>query len=216
MTHQQSLPAWHHAAVPKPKASKRAASPERAARSPAKTERVKPTSTKPATSKAGKPSTSKAAKPAAGKPAKPAASKAARTTAPRRSAAKRPSKPMNRRDFGAPIAGFFSKQPAPLRPLLEELRDLVQEAAPDAASALKWGMPFFMIGDAMMCAIGGHKSHVNLILSGPPGTYADPEGRLSGDGKTGRHLKLTATDQIPRDAVRGWLKTAAKRARANP
>jgi hypothetical protein len=77
-------------------------------------------------------------------------------------------------------------------------------------------MPFFMIGDATMCAIGGHKSHVNLILSGPPGTYADPEGRLSGEGKTGRHLKLTAADTVPRDAVRGWLKTAAKRARANP
>jgi hypothetical protein len=200
--HQCSRRAWHHAAVPKPKASKRVASPKRAA-SPDPTKPTKPT--KPAARKqpvraSAKPTTTKAAgkKPAGRKPA-----------------AKQPV--MARRvDFGAPIAGFFAKQPKPLRPILEALRDLVQEAAPDAASSLKWGMPFFMIGDAMMCALGGHKSHVNLILSGPPGTYADPEGRLSGDGKTGRHLKLTAADQIPRDAVRGWLKTAAKRARANP
>ncbi|MEO7732590.1 MAG: DUF1801 domain-containing protein [Kofleriaceae bacterium] len=186
--------------MPKPKASKRVASPKRAA---------PPVPTKPTKSSANK---QPAAKPTR---TKVAGKKPATTPRARKPAAKKPV--MARRvDFGAPIAGFFAKQPKLLRPILEALRDLVQEAAPDAASSLKWGMPFFMIGEAMMCAIGGHKSHVNLILSGPPGTYADPEGRLSGDGKTGRHLKLTAADQIPRDAVRGWLKTAAKRARANP
>jgi hypothetical protein len=124
-----------------------------------------------------------------------------------------PGKHGPRADFGAPIEGFFRKQPAPLRPILDELRTLIQEAAPDATSSLKWGMPFFSIGDAMMCALGGHKSHVNLILSGPPGTYADPEGRLSGEGKTGRHLKLTSLDELPRASVQGWLRTAAELAR---
>jgi hypothetical protein len=94
-----------------------------------------------------------------------------------------------------------------------ELRKLVEETAPDARSSLKWGMPFYTMGDAMMCALAGHKSHVNLILSGPPGTYADPEGLLSGDGKTGRHLKLTSLDQLPRSAVRAWIRTAAELAR---
>ena len=189
--------------MPKPKASKRVASPKRAA-PPVPTKPTKSAASKQPARATAKPTRSKlASKPPAAKPA------AARKPAAKPAMARRV-------DFGAPIAGFFAKQPKPLRPILEALRDLVQEAAPDAASSLKWGMPFFMIGDAMMCALGGHKSHVNLILSGPPGTYADPEGRLSGDGKTGRHLKLTAADQIPRDAVRGWLKTAAKRARANP
>jgi hypothetical protein len=118
-----------------------------------------------------------------------------------------------RPDLGAPIDGFFAKQPAPLRPILEELRTLIEEAAPDASSSLKWGMPFFTVGGTMMCALGGHKSHVNLILSGPTGTYADPDGRLSGEGKTGRHLKLTRLDELPRDAVRRWLRTAAELAR---
>jgi hypothetical protein len=64
----------------------------------------------------------------------------------------------------------------------------------------------------MMCALAAFKSHVNLILSGPPGTYADPGGLLEGDGKTGKHLKLRALADLPRAAVRGWLKTAAARA----
>ena len=88
------------------------------------------------------------------------------------------------------------------------------EAAPDATSSIKWGMPFYSLGDKMMCALAGHKAHVNLILAGPPGTFADPEGRLEGDGKTGKHLKLRAGDEIPRAAVKGWLEAAAARAAA--
>jgi hypothetical protein len=119
-----------------------------------------------------------------------------------------------RADLGAPIDGFFGKQPPELRVILEDLRALVEQAAPDATAAIKWGMPFWTVGGEMMCAIAGHKAHVNLILAGPPGTFADPEGRLEGAGKTGRHLKLRAGDELPRAAVRRWLRTAAARARA--
>ena len=90
---------------------------------------------------------------------------------------KKPKKPGSRPDLGAPIDDFFAKQPPLLREILDVLREMVDEAAPDAESSLKWGMPFYTVGGAMMCALGGHKSHVNLILSGPPGAFADPKGR---------------------------------------
>ncbi|HEX4477038.1 MAG TPA: DUF1801 domain-containing protein [Polyangiaceae bacterium] len=118
-----------------------------------------------------------------------------------------------RADLGAPIDGFFAKQPPHLRSILDALRKMVDEAAPEASSTTKWGMPFFQVDGEMMCAFGAHKSHVNLILPGPPGTYGDPEGRLTGEGKTGRHLKLLRLEELPRNAVRGWLRTAAERAR---
>jgi hypothetical protein len=114
-----------------------------------------------------------------------------------------------RADYGAPIEGFFARQSPDLRAISEALRRLIEEAAPSAESSLKWGMPFFSVDGAMMCAIGGHKAHVNLILSGPPDAYPDPEGRLEGDGKTGRHLKLRSIDELPRETVRDWLRTAA-------
>jgi hypothetical protein len=123
-------------------------------------------------------------------------------------------KPAPRSDLGAPIDGFFQRQPAALRPVLEELRRLVDEAAPEAASSLKWGMPFYTLGGNTLCAISGHKAHVNLILPGPPGTYADPDGRLEGEGKTGQHLKVRSLAELPKAAVRGWLRTAVARARA--
>jgi hypothetical protein len=146
----------------------------------------------------------KAAKPTSKrKPARPRA----------KAAASAPGKWGKRADLGAPIDGFFAKQQLHLRPILEALRALVDEAAPDAVAAIKWGMPFYTVGGNMMCALAGFKAHVNLILAGPPGTFADPDGRLEGDGKTGKHLKLRALDELPRAAVKGWLRTAAARAR---
>jgi hypothetical protein len=125
-----------------------------------------------------------------------------------------PKVPPRRADFGAPIDGFFAKQPPPLRAILEALRKLVEEVAPEATASIKWGMPFYSVGGTMMCALGGHRSHVNLILAGPPGTFKDPEGRLEGEGKTGRHLTLRSMDDLPREAVRRWVKTALQLARA--
>jgi hypothetical protein len=129
-------------------------------------------------------------------------------------AAKTSTKKFGRRaDLGAPVDGFFAKQPPHLRPILDLLRTMVETAGPEATSAIKWGMPFYSIEKNMMCALAGFKAHVNLILPGPPGTYRDPDGHLEGDGKTGQHLKVRPLDQLPRATVQGWLATAAARAR---
>jgi hypothetical protein len=149
------------------------------------------------------PKAKKAAKPPAKEPArKPAAASAAKT------------KFGPRKDLGAPVDGFFAKQPPQLRALLDQLQAMIAEAAPEATAATKWGMPFYSVGANTLCALAAFKAHINLILPGPPGTYTDPDGLLEGDGKTGKHLKLRPTDALPRAAVRGWLRTAAARARA--
>ena len=124
-------------------------------------------------------------------------------------------KPPTRKDLGAPIDGFFAKQPEHTRPIAVALRTLIEEAIPTATSSIKWGNPFYEIDGAMFCAIGGHKAHVNLLLWGPPDSFVDPDGRLTGAGKTGRHLKLTSVAELPRAAVKRWVKTAAANARAH-
>lgn len=138
---------------------------------------------------------------------------ATKKTATKKTGTQKAAKPAPRADFGAPIDGFFAKQPAHLRAILEALRGLVDAAAPTATASLKWGMPFYELDGKMMCALGAHKAHVNLILSGPSSAYADEEGLLVGEGKTGRHLKLTAIEQLPHAKVKAWLATAAKLAR---
>ena len=120
-----------------------------------------------------------------------------------------------RADLGAPIDGYLRKQPPDLRAILEALRALIEAVAPDATASLKWGQPFFTIDGAMMCALGGHKAHVSLILVGPVGDFRDPDGRLGGAGKGNRTLKLNALGELPRAAVRGWLKVSAAYARSH-
>jgi hypothetical protein len=128
---------------------------------------------------------------------------------------KKPAKKYTARaDLGKSIDPFFAKQPPVLRAILDELRALLRDAVPAAAGSIKWGMPFFTLDGEMMCAFGAHKSHVNLILAGPPSSFADPKGLLEGEGKTGRHLEIASADQIPRAQVKAWMKTAAKNARA--
>jgi hypothetical protein len=108
---------------------------------------------------------------------------------------------------------LLRRQSPELRPILEELRVLADEALPDAEASIKWGMPVYTIGGAMVVALRAHRSHVNLILSGPSAAFSDPEGQLEGEGKLGRHLKLTSLDDLPRPAVRAWMRTAAELAR---
>lgn len=119
-------------------------------------------------------------------------------------------KPPTRADLGAPVDSWFSKQPAALRPIGDALRALIDQTIPKATSSVKWGNAFYELDGGIVCAISAHKAHVNLILSGPPDIFADPKGRLTGEGKTGRHLKLTALDQLPKADVVKWLKAAAK------
>ena len=118
---------------------------------------------------------------------------------------------MQRADYGKPVAEFFAKLTSPMREIALAFRDLATAAAPGAGSQLKWGMPFYAIGEDMVCAIGVHAGHVNLILPGPPGTYRDPKGLLAGEGKTGKHYKVTALADLDRAQVASWLATAVAR-----
>jgi hypothetical protein len=154
------------------------------------------------------------------KPAKKTAKRAAgkrgaASTLAAKAPAKRATSPKHgpRADLGAPVDTFFAKQPPELRVIVDELRALINAAAPKASSSLKWGMPFYTLHSSTLCAVAAFKSHVNLILPGPPGTYSDPQGLLDGDGKTGKHLKLRPHDELPRATIRAWLRVAATRAR---
>ena len=122
----------------------------------------------------------------------------------------KPKKPAPRADFGAGVDDFYAKQPPHLRAILEQLRGLVEEAAPEARPSLKWGMPFYTLNHKVLCGLGAHKAHVNLILVGPATAFPDPDNLLLGDGRTGCHLRLTTADNLPRKAIQGWLKVCVE------
>jgi hypothetical protein len=151
-------------------------------------------------------------KPTAKKPSSTA--KVARKPAATRSSKKAPARKMAARaDYGAPVDGWFEKQPEPHKTILAMLRELVQEAAPDTKGSLKWGQPFYEVGGGMMCALTSHKAHVNLVLTGPDSIFDDPKGLLDGASKLGSHIKLRKVEDVPKPEIRRWLKAAAAHAR---
>lgn len=144
------------------------------------------------------------------------AKKAAKQGAARQMPKKQPGQKhaLQRADYGQPVDGFFAKQPSPQREILAELRKAIASAAPGAQASLKWGQPFYSLAGKMLFALSSHKAHVNLIMVGPPDKFADPEGRLSGEGKGGRHLKAARVEDLPSAAVlRSWLQVAVDAAR---
>lgn len=115
-----------------------------------------------------------------------------------------------RADLGAPVDGYFARQPAATRALLEALRAQVLKAVPDAHEAIKWGMPFYE-KDGSLCSLAVFKSYVSLHIFAPPEALADPKGRLEGSGKSMRHLKVRTASDIDGASIQRWLKATAKR-----
>jgi hypothetical protein len=114
-----------------------------------------------------------------------------------------------RKDLGAPADGYFARQAPDKRALLEALRALVKQAAPDARESIKWGMPFYE-KNGSLCALASFKSYVSLNVFAPPDVLEDPEGKLEGSGKSMRHLKVRSESDIDEAGILRWLKAAAR------
>jgi len=124
-------------------------------------------------------------------------------------------KPATRKDLGKPVDEFFAKATPAQKPILDKLRQLVERELPDATSAIKWGNAFYEVAGEMTVAISAHKAHVNLILTGGVDSFDDPDGRLEGESKLGRHLKVRTLDDLRDEKrVRTWIRTAGTIARA--
>lgn len=134
----------------------------------------------------------------------PAKTSPAKKTASKKTAAKKASSSSK----GGAFDGYVAKLGAGQRALLEKLRAAALKAFPVPEEAIKWGSPFFLKGGKMVCAFAAFKNHVIINLFGPPELFDDPEGRLEGDAKNARSLKVREPGDIPAAQVTKWVKAA--------
>ncbi len=156
-------------------------------------------------------------KPVSKKPAtKPPAAKAAtKKPAVKQVAAKKPvaKKPAVKgvaptAASSAAVDAYFAAQKQSDRALLERLRAIVLKAIPDAQPALKWGAPFYIRNGKSITSMAAFKEHVSINFFAPPEVLIDPTGRLEGEGKGNRSLKVRAAADIDSVAITRWLKAA--------
>jgi len=98
-----------------------------------------------------------------------------------------------------------------LRPVVERLRALMRETAPQAREMISYGIPMF-------------KAHKHIVVISPTkeditfsfthGTeFEDKYGLLRGEGKVSRHIKIKSLDSISKAALRYYIRQALKRDR---
>ena len=96
----------------------------------------------------------------------------------------------------------------PVRELVEALRKVVREAAPEAKESLKWGTPCYE-RNGLLCSIHSARGYARLqFFRGA--SLADPAGLLEGAGKGMRHVKVRSADSIPSVALRALVREAVR------
>jgi uncharacterized protein YdeI (YjbR/CyaY-like superfamily) len=105
---------------------------------------------------------------------------------------------MTRRD---PRIDAYIQRSAPFaRPILDSLRETVHATCTDVEETLKWGVPHFMYGGAILCAMAAFRQHATFgfwkapLLEGLPKTGVDP-------AAMGQFGRLTALRDLPSRAV---------------
>lgn len=93
------------------------------------------------------------------------------------------------------------------QPILRHVRQLVQQAVPDAQETLKWSMPFFTLNGRDLAMMAAFKAHAGVgIFDGTP---------MGGGEAMGNVGKLASVDDLPDDAeMTARLRAAAELAKA--
>ena len=116
------------------------------------------------------------------------------------------------RAMGDPIDGFLTSYDPAVGELAQELRRLVGRLVPEAEEKLHRPWKVIAYGRGRkFCAIAPHKSWVNLQFHGGAG-LPDPDGLLTGTGKSMRHVKVASSRDLKRKALAKLIRAAAAEA----
>ena len=72
---------------------------------------------------------------------------------------------MGKAESPGDIDAYILSSPEETRTRLEQLRDIIQKAAPDAVEKISWGMPTFYLNGNLV-HFAAHKNHIGLYPGG--------------------------------------------------
>jgi hypothetical protein len=133
-----------------------------------------------------------------GKPARRSAARSKRSTTSRRPARKAPVLP--------PIEGYVNNLPPPVKPIVNLVRRIVREAAPEARELLHDNSPAYT-ANGLFARIEARDREVLLSffegasLAAPPGVLHDGEG-------SERHLSISSLDDVRENVLKTLVRQA--------
>jgi uncharacterized protein YdeI (YjbR/CyaY-like superfamily) len=112
------------------------------------------------------------------------------------------------------IDAYIAAQADFARPILEHLRRLVREAAPEAEETIKWGMPHFTLGGRILAGMAAFKAHATFGLPQAKEAIGETGRERDAMGQFGR---LASIADLPGEAeLKALIRRAADAAAAGP
>ena len=94
------------------------------------------------------------------------------------------------------------------QPIVEELRSLIRQTAPDAKEVMSYGIPNYR-GKRGMAVISPAKTHITLAFS-RGAEFEDKYGLLEGVGKVSKNVRFRDVKDINKEALRYYIEQALK------
>jgi uncharacterized protein YdeI (YjbR/CyaY-like superfamily) len=112
------------------------------------------------------------------------------------------------------IDSYIARQADFARPILEHLRRIVREAAPEVEETIKWSMPHFTYKGRMFAGMAAFKAHASFGLWQASALLGETGSERDSMGQFGR---LTSIADLPPEAeLKALIRRAAELAEAGP
>ena len=86
---------------------------------------------------------------------------------------------------------YIAAQPAPVQPLLRQIRKVVRQAVPEAEEVIGYGIPSYRLNGRYLLHFGGSKNHIGL--------YATPDGHAEFESELAKYKRGKGSVQLPLD-----------------
>jgi uncharacterized protein YdeI (YjbR/CyaY-like superfamily) len=112
------------------------------------------------------------------------------------------------------IDAYIARQADFARPILEHLRRVVHEAAPEVEEAIKWSMPHFTYRGRLFAGMAAFKAHATFGLWQASAVLGETGSEREAMGQFGRLASLD--DLPPEEELKAIIRRAAAQAEEGP
>jgi hypothetical protein len=110
------------------------------------------------------------------------------------------------------VTEYIEKQESPQKEILQKVREIFQKTLPKCEEKMAWGCVTFCGGKFYMAAMK-NRVHVGFVITG---LSKDEIGLFEGSGKTMRHIKIPALENVDEKTLVKLINMVDKKAICKP
>ena len=107
---------------------------------------------------------------------------------------------------------YIEKQKSPQKEIIQKVRNIFQKTLPTSEEKMRWGVITYSEGKFYIAAMK-NRVHVGFAING---LSKDEISLFEGSGKTMRHIKIPALENIDEKTLVNLIKMVDKKAKCTP